>query len=190
MPERSTAAHYGDSMVAAFFSADPRRGQWISLEPTAGGWGGLSDGDGESAFINLVNGAFRNIPAEVMETKFPVQLEEFSIRADYSGGPGRHRGGCGLVRRYRTLEDCHCAPWFERSHTPAWGLNGGQDGAGPEIEVVHPDGSTETPFKMRARPVAAGTVVETMTGGRGKRRSGGAPLRGSAGRRRTGLCFP
>ena len=27
IPERSTAAHYGDSMVAAFFSVDPRRGQ-------------------------------------------------------------------------------------------------------------------------------------------------------------------
>ena len=166
IPERSTAAHYGDSMVAAFFSVDPRRGRWISIEPTAGGWGGRSDGDGESALINLVNGAFRNIPAEVMETKFPVRLEEFSIRAD-SGGPGRHRGGCGVVRRYRTLEDCHCALWFERSHTPAWGLNGGRDGGRPEIEVVHPDGSTERPLKMRARPVAAGTVVETRTGGGG-----------------------
>ncbi len=67
MPERSTAAHYGDSMVAGFFSVDPKRGQWISIEPTAGGWGGRADGDGESALINLVNGGFRNIPAEVME---------------------------------------------------------------------------------------------------------------------------
>ena len=166
IPARSTAAHYGDSMVAAFFSVDPRRGQWISIEPTAGGWGGRSDGDGESALINLVNGSFRNIPAEVMETKFPVRLEEFSIRTD-SGGPGRHRGGCGVVRRYRTLEDCHCALWFERSHTPAWGLRGGRDGGRPEIEIVHPDGSTEAPLKMRARPVAAGTVVETRTGGGG-----------------------
>ena len=166
MPERSTAAHYGDSMVAVFFSVDPRRGQWISIEPTAGGWGGRSDGDGESALINLVNGGFRNIPAEVMETKFPVRLEEFSIRTD-SGGPGRHRGGCGVVRRYRTLEDCYCALWFDRSHTPAWGLNGGNDGRGPWIEVRHPDGTAEETLKMRARPLSAGTVVETMTGGGG-----------------------
>ena len=166
IPERSTAAHYGDSMVALFFSVDPRRGQWMSIEPTAGGWGGRSDGDGESALINLVNGSFRNIPAEVMETKFPVRLEEFSIRTD-SGGPGRYRGGCGVVRRYRTLEDCHCALWFERSRTPAWGLGGGRDGSGPKIEITHPDGASEGPLKMRARPVAAGTVVETRTGGGG-----------------------
>ena len=166
MPERSTAAHYGDSMVAGFFSVDPRRGQWISIEPTAGGWGGRADGDGESALINLVNGGFRNIPAEVMETKFPIRLEEFSIRPD-SGGPGRYRGGCGVVRRYKTLEQCYSALWFERSRTPAWGLNGGRDGAGPRITITFPDGSTESLLKMRAREFQAGTTVETMTGGGG-----------------------
>ncbi len=166
MPDRSTAAHYGDSMVAGFFSVDPKRGQWISIEPTAGGWGGRADGDGESALINLVNGGFRNIPAEVMETKFPVRLEEFSIRTD-SGGPGRYRGGCGVVRRYKTLEQCYSALWFERSRTPAWGLNGGGDGAGPDVTITFPDGSEEKPLKMRAREFMAGTVVETKTGGGG-----------------------
>ncbi|MCC5974820.1 MAG: hydantoinase B/oxoprolinase family protein, partial [Rubellimicrobium sp.] len=74
MPERATAAHYGDSMVSAFFSMDKTRGQWISVEPTAGGWGGTNGADGESALINLVNGGFRNLPAEVYETKFPVRV--------------------------------------------------------------------------------------------------------------------
>ncbi len=166
MPERSTAAHYGDSMVAGFFSVNPQRGQWIAVEPTAGGWGGRSDSDGESALINLVNGGFRNIPAEVYETKFPVRLEEFSIRKD-SGGPGRYRGGCGVIRRYKLLEDCYCALWFERSKTPAWGLNGGKDGAGPFIEITLPDGGRERLLKMRARGLVAGTVIETMTGGGG-----------------------
>ena len=138
----------------------------MSIEPTAGGWGGRADGDGESALINLVNGGFRNIPAEVMETKFPIRLEEFSIRPD-SGGPGRWRGGCGVVRRYRALEDCFGAIWFERSHTPAWGLNGGGDGAGPEVTITQPDGKQESLLKMAARGLGAGTVVETKTGGGG-----------------------
>lgn len=166
LPERSTAAHYGDSMVAGFFSVDPTRGQWIALEPTAGGWGGRADSDGESALINLVNGGFRNIPAEVYETKFPIRLEEFKIRPD-SGGAGKYRGGCGVIRRYRALEDCFSALWFERSKTPAWGLNGGSDGAGPYIEITEPDGTKKHVFKMRASEVKAGTVIETMTGGGG-----------------------
>ena len=166
IPERSTAAHYGDSMVSAFFSVDEKRGQWFAIEPTAGGWGGRADGDGESALINLVNGGFRNIPAEVYETKFPVRVEEFSIRSD-SGGSGRHRGGCGVVRSYSLLEDAFCALWFERSHTPAWGLNGGRDGKAPRISVIQPDGTVENPLKMRARPFPKGTIVETRTGGGG-----------------------
>lgn len=166
MPEKAKAAHYGDSMVAAFFSMDEKRGQWISVEPTAGGWGGGVGGDGQTALINLVNGGFRNLPAEVYETKFPVRIEEFSIRRD-SGGPGRWRGGCGVVRTYKLLEDCFSALWFERSKTPAWGLKGGDDGRGPRNTITLPDGSTETPLKMRARKFEAGTVVETRTGGGG-----------------------
>ena len=167
IPERSTAAHYGDSMVSLFFSVDRKRGQWMSIEATAGGWGGRNDGDGQSALINLVNGSFRNIPAEVMETKFPVRLEEFAIRPD-SGGPGRHRGGCGVLpplqRRWKivTARFGSSAP----SRRPG-GLNGGRVAIGPKVEITHPDGSVEGPLKMRARPVAAGTVVETWTGGGG-----------------------
>ncbi|MDR3475074.1 MAG: hydantoinase B/oxoprolinase family protein [Devosia sp.] len=166
MPEKATAAHYGDSMVAAFFNMDPDRGQWIAVEPTAGGWGGRVGADGESALINLVNGGFRNIPAEVYETKFPVRVEEFALRPD-SGGPGRWRGGTGVIRSYRLMQDCFAALWFERARTPAWGLNGGKDGQGPYNEIVLPDGTRETPLKMRARQFPKGTLVITRTGGGG-----------------------
>ncbi|MEO9612875.1 MAG: hydantoinase B/oxoprolinase family protein [Nitratireductor sp.] len=166
MPHKATAAHYGDSMVAAFFDMDPERGQWISVEPTAGGWGGTVGQDGESALINLVNGGFRNLPAEVYETKFPVRVEEFSLRRD-SGGAGRWRGGCGVVRSYRLLDDCFGALWFERSKTPAWGIKGGSDGAGPDNDIVLPDGSVEKPLKMRAKRFPKGTLVVTRTGGGG-----------------------
>ena len=166
MPDRATAAHYGDSMVAAFFSVDPNRGHWIAIEPTAGGWGGRVDGDGESALINLVNGGFRNISAEVYETKFPIRVEEFSLKRD-SGGAGRWRGGCGVVRRYKLLDECHGALWFERSKTTAWGLAGGRSGQGPANTISYPDGSREHPLKMRARKLPNGTIVETITGGGG-----------------------
>ena len=166
MPERATAAHYGDSMVSCFFSIDPQRGQWIAIEPTAGGWGARADGDGESALINLVNGSFRNISAEVYETKFPIRVEEFALRQD-SGGPGKWRGGCGVIRRFKLLENCSGALWFDRSKTPAWGLAGGQAGAGPAITITLPDGAREHLLKMRARELPAGTIVDTRTGGGG-----------------------
>jgi N-methylhydantoinase B len=166
IPERATAAHYGDSMVAAFFNMDKKDESWISVEATAGGWGGTVGADGESALINLVNGGFRNLPAEVYETKFPLRVEEFCLRPD-SGGVGRWRGGCGVVRTYLLLDDCYCALWFDRSKTPAWGLAGGGDGLGPENDITLPDGRVEHHLKMRARPFKKGTRIVTRTGGGG-----------------------
>lgn len=164
MPEMAVAASYGDSMVTSFVgigSSDP----WIVIEPTAGGWGAWRGSDGESVMINLSNGAFRNIPTEVYEVKYPMRIEEFSIRID-SGGPGRWRGGCGVVRTYRALEDCDVSLWFERSNTPAWGLSGGQPGLPPKI-AIEESGTRVTKLKLKARTIVAGTVVRTMTGGGG-----------------------
>jgi N-methylhydantoinase B len=135
------------------------------IEPTAGGWGAFQGNDGQSALINLSNGAFRNIPAEVYERKHPIQIEEFSIRQD-SGGVGRWRGGCGVIRSYRTLAECDTSLWFERSKTPAWGIFGGGSGAPPKIEIKGPGVSLNL-LKLRARTIPPGTVVRTMTGGGG-----------------------
>jgi N-methylhydantoinase B len=164
MPAKAVAANYGDSMVAAFVATDPRK-PWIVIEPTAGGWGAWQGSDGESAMINLSNGSFRNIPAEVYEVKHPMKVEEFSIRRD-SGGPGRWRGGCGVVRSYRALEDCDVSLWFERSRTPAWGVAGGQSGRPPQNSIEGPQ-LRMSPLKLKAKTIPAGTLVRTMTGGGG-----------------------
>jgi N-methylhydantoinase B len=165
MPAKAVAANYGDSMVASFAGFDQKRRQWIVIEPTAGGWGAFSGSDGESAMINLSNGSFRNIPTEVYEVKHPIRIEEFAIRRD-SGGPGRWRGGCGVVRAYRVLEECDVSLWFERSKTPAWGVLGGHSGTPPAISIEGPQ-VRMTPLKLKARTIPAGTLVKTMTGGGG-----------------------
>jgi N-methylhydantoinase B len=164
MPAKAVAANYGDSMVAAFVAANPRK-PWIVIEPTAGGWGAWRGSDGESAMINLSNGSFRNIPTEAYEVKHPMKVEEFSIRRD-SGGPGRWRGGCGVVRAYRALEDCDASLWFERSKTPAWGVSGGKSGRPPTISIEGPQ-VRMSPLKLKAKTIPAGTLVRTMTGGGG-----------------------
>ena len=42
-------------------------------------------------------------PTQVLEFRYPVVLEEFSVRRG-SGGGGRHRGGAGVLRRIRFNE--------------------------------------------------------------------------------------
>jgi N-methylhydantoinase B/oxoprolinase/acetone carboxylase alpha subunit len=61
------------------------------------GMGAYPDRDGNSAMSRTGGTTARNYPTEVLETQFPWLTESFALRQD-SAGPGRHRGGLGLVR--------------------------------------------------------------------------------------------
>ncbi len=65
---------------------------------------------------------------EVLETRYPVLLRRFALRED-SGGPGRFRGGDGLVREYEFLEPVTVSLLTERRESAPYGLAGGSDGA-------------------------------------------------------------
>lgn len=167
MPDKAAAAHYGDSMVIFIGGVDPRNHlPFLAVEPTPGGWGGYKTGDGQDALINNVNGAFKDLPVEVYESKFPVMLKNYGIRAD-SGGAGEFRGGCGLYREYSVEADAYTSLWFDRSVTPAWGLFGGQTGVGPDVAIRTPDGKTAHILKVNAKTIPNGTVIRTHTGGGG-----------------------
>jgi N-methylhydantoinase B len=168
LPDKAAGASYGDSMVIGIAGLDDRTGRpFFDLEPTVGGWGAWEGCDGEDGLINNVNGSLKDLPIEVIETKFPIRMTQYGFRSD-SGGPGRWRGGNGVVREY-TL-DCESAElflWFERSVTPAWGLYGG-GAAQPPLVVLNP-GRDDERRMLKASRVALkrGDVVRTMTGGGG-----------------------
>src|SRR3546814_13262278 len=72
------------------------------FETICGGHGAGPDFDGAAAVHTHMTNT-RITDPEVLEWRFPVLLEEFSIRRG-SGGAGRHRGGDGIGRRVRLLE--------------------------------------------------------------------------------------
>jgi N-methylhydantoinase B len=168
LPDKAAGASYGDSMVIGIAGLDERTGRpFFDLEPTVGGWGAWQGSDGEDGLINNVNGSLKDLPIEVIETKFPIRMTQYGFRTD-SGGAGGWRGGNGVVREY-TL-DCESAQlflWFERSVTPAWGLFGG-GAAQPPLVVLNP-GREDERRMLKASRVALkrGDVVRTMTGGGG-----------------------
>ncbi|MDO5864362.1 MULTISPECIES: hydantoinase B/oxoprolinase family protein [Paenarthrobacter] len=167
MPDRVASASHGDSMIITAAGFDPRFGRnFVSMEATLGGWGAWKGMDGESAMINNVNGSLKDLPVEMMETRYPLRINEYSIRPN-SGGPGQWRGGNGVVREYEFLADCVVGLWFERSKTPAWGLFGGSDAQGPEV-VINPGRQDEVrTLKANARKIKAGDVVRLAVGGGG-----------------------
>lgn len=168
LPGQAAAASYGDSMVIGIAGVDHRNGRpWFDLEPTVGGWGAWHGSDGEDGLINNVNGSLKDLPIEVLETKFPMRMTEYAFRAD-SGGPGRWRGGNGVVREYTiNCEQAQLFLWFERSVTPAWGLFAGRD-ATPPVVVLNPGREDERRMLKASRvALARGDVIRTMSGGGG-----------------------
>lgn len=167
MPEAVAAASYGDSLIVQMMGTDPRTGrEFLSQEATVGGWGAWSEGDGESALINNVNGSLRDMPVEVLETLFPVRVERYEVRRG-SGGAGAHRGGDGVVREYVFEADQDLSLWWERSKTPAWGLFGGEAGAKPRV-TLNPGRPDELALlKANAMRVRRGDVLRCESGGGG-----------------------
>ena len=78
-----------------------------------------------------------NYPGEFMEMEFPLRLEQYAISTD-SGGPGKFRGGCGVVRDVRLLAgEGTFGLRVEDNLFPVWGVAGGM-GRGASRVVMNP----------------------------------------------------
>ncbi|MGQ0843602.1 MAG: hydantoinase B/oxoprolinase family protein [Sporichthyaceae bacterium] len=78
---------------------------------------------------------------EVLETRFPVLVEEFSIRPG-SGGDGLHRGGDGAVRRLRFTAPVTVSLLSGHRRVPPYGLAGGRPGALGVNRLERADGTS------------------------------------------------
>ena len=64
----------------------------------------LADQIGQAPTASNITGLQSNTPVEVLETEYPIELVQYGYVQD-SGGPGRFRGGLGLVREYRYVAE-------------------------------------------------------------------------------------
>jgi N-methylhydantoinase B len=100
---------------------------FVQYELVGSGYGGSWRNDGASGVdVLLSNG--HTAPIEIIESEYPSRLLNFELIRD-SGGPGRHRGGCSIRRKYRILTDD--AQWTLRGgrhEVPAFGIDGGKPG--------------------------------------------------------------
>jgi len=103
---------------------------------------------------------------EVLELRYPVRLEAFSIRRR-SGGAGRWHGGDGSVRRIRFLRPMTAVIVASRRNVAPFGLAGGADGAAGRQWVERADGTREVLSGTDSAELAAGDafVIETPGGG-------------------------
>jgi 5-oxoprolinase (ATP-hydrolysing) len=134
---------------------------------------GAGDGfDGTSVVQTHMTNSRLTDP-EVLEWRYPVRLESYSIRHG-SGGAGRWRGGDGGRRRLRFLAPMTVSTLSSHRRVPPYGMAGGSAGALGRQWVEHPDGRVTELGGCDTVQVAAGDVFVLETpGGGGYGRPGG-----------------
>jgi N-methylhydantoinase B len=129
-------------------------------ETIGGGQGACPDADGPSG-VHVAMSNTLSTPIEAVELQYPLRIERYALRLG-SGGAGRYRGGDGVLRVLRVLEDCRLSIISERrSHVPQ-GERGGEAGA-PGRNSLNGD---PLPAKV-TRDLAAGDAVTIETPGGG-----------------------
>ena len=170
IPDRTIAGHHADLVIGLLNGINPKTNEFYIafIGPTGGGWGAKRTEDGVSATVCINDGDTHNSPAEQLETKFPILIENYNLRQD-SGGPGEFRGGLGCENTVQARADLMLNAQVERMHCKPWGLNGGMEAAGNAV-VLRADGTWKEDYpnaKLLTARIVEGDAFAVRSGGGG-----------------------
>lgn len=134
-------------------------------ETICGGSGaGINYHGTDAVQTNMTNS--RLTDPEVLEMRFPVLVEEFSIREN-SGGKGLFNGGNGVVRKIKFLEEMTAGILSQGRVISPFGLAGGEGGKVGDNCVQRRDGSVEKLGSTATVQMESGDVFVIATPGGG-----------------------
>lgn len=136
-----------------------------NYETICGGTGAGDGFDGTGAVHSHMTNTRMTDP-EVLESRFPVRVQEFSIRKG-SGGAGKNTGGDGIVRRLQFLEPMTVTVLSSHRVVAPHGVAGGAPGAVGRNSVERASGAREMLAGNDKAELLAGDVfvMETPGGG-------------------------
>ncbi|MEQ8195206.1 MAG: hydantoinase B/oxoprolinase family protein [Rhodospirillales bacterium] len=134
-------------------------------ETICGGTGAGPDFDGTDAVQSHMTNSRLTDP-EVLEWRYPVSIDSFSLRPG-SGGRGKHRGGDGVIRRIRFLEPMTAAILSGSRRVAPFGLEGGEAGRPGVTRIERAGGETETLGATDQASLKDGDVIVIETPGGG-----------------------
>ncbi len=94
---------------------------------------------------------FLGVPAEYMESYYPLIIEEYSARRD-SCGAGKFREGCGVRKVYRFLADGSIIFQDDRAHTYPYGGDGGKPSTPSAKTLIWQSGEHQVALRGARRP--------------------------------------
>jgi 5-oxoprolinase (ATP-hydrolysing) len=135
-------------------------------ETICGGAGAIEGLDGASGVHTHMTNTRLTDP-EILESRYPVRLRRFGVRA-HSGGAGRWRGGDGIVREFEFLEAVELSLLTSRRGEFApYGVDGGSPGDIGRNVLIRADGERVQLSHCCHLRLAAGEQLEILTPGGG-----------------------
>ncbi|MFZ4639697.1 MAG: hydantoinase B/oxoprolinase family protein [Nodosilinea sp.] len=134
-------------------------------ETICGGAGAGPDFDGADAVHTHMTNSRLTDP-EVLESRFPVLVEAFSLRP-HSGGAGRYRGGNGVIRRLHFRETMTVTILSGHRRVAPFGLAGGKPGQPGQNWVERSNGTIEMLGSRDQVILQAGDTLTIATPGGG-----------------------
>ncbi len=136
-----------------------------NYETICGGAGAGPGFDGAHAVHTHMTNTRATDP-EILEWRFPVVLESFTIR-DGSGGAGANKGGNGIVRRVLFQAPMTAAIVSSHRRVPPFGMAGGSPGKTGHNYVERADGTVDELTGTDMTQMNAGDrfIIETPGGG-------------------------
>jgi N-methylhydantoinase B len=165
IPGRLPAGHYRSVGATFLAGVHPDSGAFYVLgEPLLGGWGACRQRDGLNGMFSCANGETYNIPIELAESRYGVQIEQYAFHQE-GGGAGRYRGGRGVVLDYRvTSEEAFLTVTYSRTSTRPWGMDGGSEGSSNRAEIHRGSGAIDHVTMATGERVQRGDLVRMVMG--------------------------
>ena len=174
LPERAMACAFNLEYLLAGGTdqRSSREGEeFMWYDWMAGGWGGRDGKDGANATAPVFGAGLAVQSLEGQERDTPLLTQRHSIVCD-SGGPGEFRGGTGVQKGGRFLENSNAVMSYcsDRARSVTWGINGGLPGVPHGVNLTRHD--ADEPINLGTifsnKPVSEGDeFIRPSSGGGG-----------------------
>lgn len=155
----------------------PKSGEpYVWYEYPGGGFPATAHRDGTDSIADIMGGDTRDYPMERGEAEFPILYTCYRHRPD-SGGPGKFRGGLGIWRDIKMLDDeryrkTAVSVIWDRSKIPPYGIAGGFSGVAQRVAILRANSRLEyVPVEFGTKstllPIHENDILSMRTGGGG-----------------------
>ncbi|MGD9913908.1 MAG: hydantoinase B/oxoprolinase family protein [Rhizobiaceae bacterium] len=160
LPDKCTAGNAAVLSFASYSGVRPNGDYWVFLEVNEAAMGGRPLSDGPDTVEELMRNT-RNNPLEDLGMHLPLICDRYEVRDDVFPGPGKFRGGAGVVKSQRYLTPGFMTHESDRNEDTPWGIFGGKEGACSKVEIrnIHTGKVSYHPAKFSGLRTEEGDVV-------------------------------